>query len=87
MEFDDFFKNYSQVVFKYTNGTTPVWGHIPADRVTELVAAYGAWHTAYLKLKEAHTHADVVAKDAAEKADKAALREFHNEFILYNPAR
>ena len=83
-DFDDFFKNYCQVVLRHTSGSTPEWSHIPADRVEELAAVYGAWHTAYLKLKEAHTHADVVAKDAAEKAGKAVLREFHNEFILYS---
>jgi hypothetical protein len=28
-EFDAFFKNYCQVVNKYTTGQSPVWTHIP----------------------------------------------------------
>jgi hypothetical protein len=83
-EFDAFFKNYCQVVSKNTGGSTPVWDHIPAARVTELNGAYAAWYTAWGKLKGPHTHADVVAKDGAHKAGEDTLREFHNEFILYS---
>jgi hypothetical protein len=82
--FDAFFKNYCQVVAKYTAGAVPVWGHIPAARVTELNDAYAAWYTAWIYLEGPHTHADVVIKDEVKAAGMKTLREFHNEYILYS---
>ncbi|MDR1419618.1 MAG: hypothetical protein LBI86_04535 [Treponema sp.] len=83
-EFDAFFKNYCQVVNKYTTGQSPVWTHIPADAITELNGAYAAWYNAWSKLKTPHTSADVLAKDEALAAGKGVLRDFNNEFILYS---
>lgn len=83
-EFDPFFKEYFRTVLKNTSGASPEWAHIPADRVTGLADAYGAWNTAWAKLKEAHTSGDVEAKDEARDAGKRELRDFNNEFILYS---
>jgi hypothetical protein len=83
-EFDAFFKNYCQVVNKYTTGQSPVWTHIPADAITELNGAYADWYNAWSKLKTPHTSADVLAKDEALAAGKKVLRNFNNEFILYS---
>jgi hypothetical protein len=43
-EFDAFFKHYVQVVNQNTAGSSPVWTHIPAARVTELTNAYADWY-------------------------------------------
>jgi hypothetical protein len=81
-DFDGFFKNYCQIVTKNTSGQSPAWTHIPSAAITELNTAYADWYTAWSKLKQPHTSADVLAKDEAEKAGKKALREFNREFIL-----
>jgi hypothetical protein len=83
-EFDTFFKSYCQYVNTKCTGTTPEWTHIPAARRTDLNDAYADWYTAWSKLKTAHTHSDVLAKDLARDRDEKALRDFNNEFILYS---
>jgi hypothetical protein len=82
-EFDAFFKHYCQVVALKTSGQTPAWTHIPQARITELNDAYAAWYTAWSKLKQPHTHADVVAKNQARENGEKTLREFNNQYILY----
>jgi hypothetical protein len=83
VEFDAFFKHYIQVVGTKTSGATPVWTHIPAARVTELGNIYSDWFTAWGKLKQPHTSADILAKDEAKERGKTILREFNNQYVLY----
>jgi hypothetical protein len=82
-EFDAFFKKYCQMVSQNTSGSSPVWSHIPADRVTELNTAYADWYTAWSKLKQAHTSGDVEAKDEAREEGQDILRAFNSQYILY----
>jgi hypothetical protein len=82
-EFDAFFKKYCQIVSQKTTGSNPEWTHIPAGRITELNSGYAGWYTAWSKLKQPHTSADVLAKDEAKAAGKTILREFNNQYILY----
>jgi hypothetical protein len=81
-EFDAFFKKYCQAVGVYTSGSSPVWTHIPADRVTELNAAYAAWYTAWSKLRQPHTSGDVLAKDEAREEGEDTLRAFNAQYVL-----
>jgi hypothetical protein len=82
-EFADFFEQYAITVSRNTSGAEPVWTHIPADRVAELIKANGYWRVTYEKLKKAHTSGDVRAKNEARDAGKDILRAFNREFILY----
>jgi hypothetical protein len=69
-DFADFLEQYALTVSRNTAGAEPVWTHIPADRVTELVKANGDFRIAYEKLKKAHTSGDVIAKNEARDAGK-----------------
>jgi hypothetical protein len=91
-EFDLFLSKYCSIVSRKTSGDNPAWTHIPAARITELFAVADAWHTAYIKLLEPHTSADVLAKNQARKTAEKILEEFNNQYILYarevsNPER
>jgi hypothetical protein len=83
VEFDAFFKKYCQGVTLYTSGGTPIWTHVPADRVTELNGAYADWYTAWGKLKSAHTSGDVTAKDEARAEDEGILKDFNRQYVRY----
>jgi hypothetical protein len=92
VEFNEMFDRYCYIVNGKTTGENPVWTHIPSARVTELFAARAAWHTAYARLQEPHTSADVLAKNLARKTGEKLLEEFNNQYILYarevtNPER
>jgi hypothetical protein len=82
-EFDAQYKKYCQVVSKNTSGATPVWPHIPAARVTELLDGYADWYTALSKLSGAHTSGDVQAKNEARAEAEEILRDFNRSFVLY----
>ncbi|MDR1248188.1 MAG: hypothetical protein LBK63_02685 [Treponema sp.] len=81
-EFEVFFKKYVVTVKTNTSGATPLWTHIPNERVNELTNSYGAWHIAYDKLSGAHTPGDVIAKNEARDAGEDLLRAFNREYIL-----
>jgi hypothetical protein len=82
-EFDVYCKHYIQVVGVNTSGSSPLWPHIPQARITELTDDYAAWFTAWSKLKQAHTHADVAAKNAARAELETTLKDFNHQYILY----
>jgi hypothetical protein len=84
VEFDAKYKKYCQVVNQKTTGSTPEWTHIPVSRRTDLTDGYASWYTAYSKLKDAHTSADVWAKNQAKKDGGHVWRVFNNEFIRYS---
>jgi hypothetical protein len=81
-DFEDFFKNYAITVKSNTSGATPIWTHVPNDRVDELTNSYGAWHIAFEKLKEAHTAGDVITKNEERDNGKDILRAFNRQYIL-----
>jgi hypothetical protein len=83
-EFDAKYKAYNQFVAKKTSGADPEWTHIPLSRRTDLSDGYAHWYTAYSKLKDAHTSADVWAKNEAKKTDGHVWRVFNNEFVRYS---
>jgi hypothetical protein len=82
-EFEVFYKKYVLTVKTNTAGSTPVWTHIPDERVNELTNSYGAWHIAYEKLSGPHTSGDVIAKNEAREEGEEVLRAFNREFIQY----
>jgi hypothetical protein len=67
-DFEEFVKQYVVTVKTNTAGATPLWTHIPDERVNELTNSYGVWHITYDKLKGAHTSGDVIAKNEARDA-------------------
>jgi hypothetical protein len=82
--FNGYYKHYCQTVNQKTTGTDPEWTHIPASRKTDLNDGYAAWFTAWSKLGQPHTSADILAKNRRKKEGKHTLRVFNNEFILYS---
>jgi hypothetical protein len=83
-EFDGKYKKYCQIVGQRTSGANPAWTHVPASRVKDLNDGYADWYTAWSKLKDAHTSADVWAKNQAKKNDGHIWRVFNNEFVRYS---
>jgi hypothetical protein len=81
-DFETFYKQYVTTVKTNTAGSTPIWTHIPDERVNELTNSYGAWHIAYDKLSGAHTSGDVITKNQARDAGEDILRAFNREYIL-----
>jgi hypothetical protein len=81
--FDGFLEKYCEGVQEYTGGAVPVWSHIPAARVTELVKSRAAWRSAFSRLEGAHTSGDVLAKREQRAESEAVLRDFNRSFVLY----
>jgi hypothetical protein len=82
-EFNEFFTKYCRYVDAKCTGAHPEWTHIPEARRTELNTACAAWVSAWNKLDQAHTSADVLAKNEAKEGGKRILRDFNKQYVLY----
>ncbi|MDR0602231.1 MAG: hypothetical protein LBG42_07600 [Treponema sp.] len=85
-KFDEYYKNYCQIVTARTTGSTPVWTHIPAARVTGLNEGYAAWYTAWSACIADKTKAKRMVAKASLKAGTKIIEKFSNEFIRYSSA-
>ncbi|MDR0600846.1 MAG: hypothetical protein LBG42_00555 [Treponema sp.] len=85
-KFDEYYKNYCQIVTARTSGASPAWTHIPAARVTELNGGYAAWYTAWTAYIADKTKVKLTMAKASLKAGAKIIEEFSNEFIRYSRA-
>jgi hypothetical protein len=83
--FDTFFRILVEYVVKMVMAEKAKWTHIPVAAVEMLIAAYDAWHTAYLAVQKPHTKVDTEAKNDAKKAGAAVIRPFVNQYLRFPP--
>ncbi|MDR3114961.1 MAG: hypothetical protein LBU25_05515 [Treponema sp.] len=84
-DFDPWFENLKNYVAAKTGGASPLWTHIPGEKVTALIAGYTDWHGAYEKTLAPHTGVDTEAKNAAKKRAVGFIRPFVKQYLRFLP--
>jgi hypothetical protein len=90
-EFDGWLGNLTSYVAAHTIGPkataedTADWPNIPTATVTALVAAYDAWHLAFLDTRAAHTKPQTEKKNEKRKDAEALLRPFVAQYLRFPP--
>jgi hypothetical protein len=84
-EFDVFFANLLKYVTVKAAAVPLVWDHIPPRMVTALSRLHSVWDAAYAKTRGPHTSVDTKRKNEARAAAVAALREFVQRFLIWEP--
>jgi hypothetical protein len=68
-----------------TSGESPVWSHIPIQRVVELATCNAKWQAAFTKVSGPHTAVDTEAKNDARKEATACVRAFVAQYLKFAP--
>ena len=81
-QFNAFMRNLLQYVETMAAG----WGHIPADKVSSLVALYETFLSAFEAASVPNApHPQVLARQEAQAACTEALRAFVNQYLRFAP--
>jgi hypothetical protein len=84
-DFDVFFENIVNYVDQKCDANPPIWNHILQTFRQELHTARDAWTAAYEPVKVPHSPVQTAEKNRVRKSSEAALREFINRFLRYEP--
>ncbi|MDR0540314.1 MAG: hypothetical protein LBG74_07435 [Spirochaetaceae bacterium] len=84
-EFDGWLANLTGYVEAKSGGASPLWTHIPADKITALKGQNAEWHAAFAKMLGPHTSVDTEAKNEARRAVEAFVRQFVAQYLKFDP--